>query len=65
MHINIVRLKAVANILSSLEDQFVFVGGATVSLYATNPSLASELSSDIFCRIFFFPVIGGRIWNFF
>lgn len=43
MHINIVRLKAVANILSSLEDQFVFVGGATVSLYATNPNLASEI----------------------
>lgn len=43
MHINIVRLKAVANILSSLEDQFVFVGGATVSLYATNPSIASEI----------------------
>jgi predicted nucleotidyltransferase len=43
MHINIVRLKAVAKILSTLEDEFVFVGGATVSLYATNPELASEV----------------------
>ena len=43
MHINIVRLKVVAEVLSSLEDVFVFVGGATVSLYATNPELASEV----------------------
>ena len=43
MHINIVRLKVVAEVLSSLEDVFVFVGGATVSLYAKNPELASEV----------------------
>jgi hypothetical protein len=41
MNINIVRLKVVAEVLSSLKDVFVFVGGATVSLYATNPELAS------------------------
>jgi hypothetical protein len=32
-HTNIVRLKAVANILNQLKEEFVFVGGATVSLY--------------------------------
>jgi len=32
MNINIVRLKVVAEVLSSLKDVFVFVGGATVSL---------------------------------
>lgn len=43
MHINIVRLKAVAQVLSSLKEAFVFVGGATVSLYATNADLANEV----------------------
>ena len=37
MHINIVRIKAVAQVLSSLEEEFVFVGGATVALYIDNP----------------------------
>jgi predicted nucleotidyltransferase len=32
-HTNIVRIKAVANILNQLNEEFVFVGGATVSLY--------------------------------
>ncbi|MEX8547512.1 MAG: nucleotidyl transferase AbiEii/AbiGii toxin family protein [Mucilaginibacter sp.] len=43
MHINIVRLKAVAQVLSNLKEAFVFVGGATVSLYATDASLANEV----------------------
>ena len=34
MHINITRLKAIANTLSLIEDEFVFVGGAVVALYA-------------------------------
>jgi hypothetical protein len=32
-HTNIVRIKAVANVLGQLKDKVVFVGGATVSLY--------------------------------
>jgi hypothetical protein len=31
-HTNIIRIKAVANILNQLNEEFVFVGGATVSL---------------------------------
>ena len=43
MHINILRLKVVAEVLSSLNVLFVFVGGATVSLYASDPNLATEV----------------------
>ncbi len=30
---NIVRIKAIANLLNQLNEEYVFVGGATVSLY--------------------------------
>jgi hypothetical protein len=30
---NIVRLKAIANLLNQMIEEFVFVGGATVSFY--------------------------------
>ncbi|WP_295654586.1 nucleotidyl transferase AbiEii/AbiGii toxin family protein [uncultured Mucilaginibacter sp.] len=43
MHDNLIRIKAVNQVLQGLEQEFVFVGGATVSLYATNPSIASEV----------------------
>lgn len=43
MHENIVRIKAIANILQELEQAIVFVGGATVSLYATSLSIASGI----------------------
>jgi predicted nucleotidyltransferase len=43
MHENLVRIKAVHQALKGLEQDYVFVGGATVSLYATNPSLATEI----------------------
>lgn len=43
MHENIIRLKAVNQQLKGLGQDFVFVGGATVSLYATNAELASEI----------------------
>jgi predicted nucleotidyltransferase len=42
MHENIVRIKAVNEALRGLNQEFVFVGGATVSLYATNSELAAE-----------------------
>ncbi|WP_299290525.1 nucleotidyl transferase AbiEii/AbiGii toxin family protein [uncultured Mucilaginibacter sp.] len=43
MHTNIIRIKAVARVLSALKEAFVFVGGATVSLYATHADLAGEV----------------------
>jgi len=43
MHENLVRIKAVSNVLDGLGQEFVFVGGATVSLYASDPDLAAEV----------------------
>ncbi|MXV14009.1 hypothetical protein [Hufsiella ginkgonis] len=43
IHENILRIKAVSQVLSELNEEFVFVGGATVSLYASNPELATEV----------------------
>ena len=40
-HSNIVRLKIVADILQPLLEEVVFVGGATVALYAKD-SIAAE-----------------------
>lgn len=45
-HINIVRLKAVANILSGFKEEIVFVGGATVSLYSSRPELTTIRATD-------------------
>src|SRR5690349_19080551 len=43
MHENIVRIKAVANILKGLDQPYVFVGGATVSLYSTQKASAEGI----------------------
>jgi len=43
MHENIVRIKAVADILKGLNQPYVFVGGATVSLYSTQKALAKGI----------------------
>lgn len=43
MHENLIRIKAVSSALSDLDQEYVFVGGATVSLYATNIELGSEI----------------------
>lgn len=45
-HENVVRLKSVANALGTLKDRVVFVGGATVSLYATRPLAISVRPTD-------------------
>ena len=45
-HINIVRIRAVANILSDFREQIVFVGGATVILYASRPELTTIRPTD-------------------
>ena len=43
MHENLVRIKAVYQALKGLGQDYVFVGGATVSLYATDAGLAAEV----------------------
>jgi hypothetical protein len=45
-HINIVRLRAVANALGDWKDKVIFVGGATVSLYASRPLAVSIRPTD-------------------
>jgi hypothetical protein len=45
-HINISRIKTVAAILSDLQDEIVFVGGATISLYAAQPELTTIRVTD-------------------
>lgn len=47
IHTNIVRIKAVNNALQELRDHVVFVGGATVSLYADRPVLEVRPTDDI------------------
>lgn len=43
MHENLVRIKAVNDVLTGLKQEFVFVGGATVSLYASDFNIAGEI----------------------
>ena len=46
-HINIVRIKAVAQALNSLNSKIVFVGGASVSLYANRPVMEIRPTDDV------------------
>lgn len=46
-NINVTRIKAVSNALSDIKDQVVFVGGATVSLYATRPAFEVRPTDDV------------------
>ncbi|MBI1782086.1 MAG: hypothetical protein HYR66_12070 [Sphingobacteriales bacterium] len=46
-HINITRVKAVYNALDELKDKVVFVGGATVSLYADRMAAEIRETSDV------------------
>lgn len=46
-HINITRIKAVYHALGDLKDKVVFVGGATVSLYADSVSEEIRPTEDI------------------
>ncbi|MBO3272372.1 nucleotidyl transferase AbiEii/AbiGii toxin family protein [Hymenobacter defluvii] len=52
-HHNIVRLQAVARALGRLRDQVVFVGGATVNLYAAAPLDTPEprITQDVDCIV--------------
>jgi len=45
-HLNIARLKTIATILADFSEEIVFVGGATVSLYASRPELTSIRVTD-------------------
>lgn len=53
LHENIVRIKAVHEILDSVREQVVFVGGATVSLYAQRqaPDIRATYDVDILVEI--------------
>ena len=44
---NIVRLKAIANFLNLLNEEFVFVGGATVSLYGDETRTEARPTDDV------------------
>jgi predicted nucleotidyltransferase len=46
-HTNIVRIKAVANLLNQLKEEFVFVGGATVSLYGDETRGEARPTEDV------------------
>ena len=46
-HTNIIRIKAVANILNQLNEEFVFVGGATVSLYGDVSKAEARPTDDV------------------
>ena len=46
-HTNIVRIKAVARALGALKDKVVFVGGATLSLYATRQVFEVRPTDDV------------------
>jgi len=46
-HINITRIKAVQNVLSRLNEKIVFVGGATVSLYADRTVFEVRPTDDV------------------
>ena len=44
---NLIRIKAVSDALGSLKGDVVFVGGATVSLYADRPSIEIRSTDDV------------------
>ena len=44
---NIVRLKAIANLLNQVTEEFVFVGGATVSLYGDETRTETRPTDDV------------------
>lgn len=46
-HTNIVRIKAIAGLLEQLKEDVVFVGGATVSLYADTIAAEARPTDDI------------------
>jgi predicted nucleotidyltransferase len=46
-HTNIIRIQAVANAFKEMKEQVVFVGGATVSLYADRPVHDIRPTDDI------------------
>lgn len=45
-HINLTRIKGVANALTEFKDEIAFVGGAAVSLYVDNPEQTETRPTD-------------------
>lgn len=46
-HTNIVRIKSVAHLLRDLKEQVVFVGGSTLSLYASRKTFEVRPTDDV------------------
>jgi len=46
-HANVTRIKAVSNALGPLKNDVVFVGGATVSLYADRRAIEIRPTDDV------------------
>ena len=46
-HINLTRIKAVANALDNLNEKIVFVGGATISFYPDRPVFDVRPTDDV------------------
>ena len=44
---NLTRIKAVSNALDEFKNEVVFVGGATVSLYATRAATETRVTDDV------------------
>ena len=45
-HTNVVRIRVLSRLLGEMSDEVVFVGGATVSLYATDPTAEEVRPTD-------------------
>ena len=46
-HINLLRIKAIAGLLKQIKEEFVFVGGATVSLYGDENRSEARPTDDV------------------
>lgn len=46
LHQSVVRIKAIANLLGELNQEVVFVGGATVALYVPEPASSETRPTD-------------------
>jgi predicted nucleotidyltransferase len=46
-HINLLRIKAIAGLLKQIKEEFVFVGGATVSLYGDENRGEARPTDDV------------------
>jgi hypothetical protein len=62
-HINITRIKAISRILKSIKKDVVFVGGATVSLYADSKSSEVRPTDDVVIELAAISKILFMFWK--